>query len=586
MNLLPISVPNVGGITMLVLALTVAAQAQSNPANSVSVRLYSLHPQQQVKIVGSSRALNWRSCERCTPLPTAQLVLKADGNHVQLEDSTNADQVVIEGEYRIEPESGMKISLSAPLCVGAHEGLLTLIAAFPLEDYVAAALEGESAVFTHPESLKAMAVVVRTYAARFRPRHGDEGFDFCDNTHCQNLNFTGPTAQIREAVAATRAEMLWYQGSPAATYYHQNCGGTLAAGEEVWPALHAPYLQQHTDQYCKTGAPLPWKADFQRAELESALRKQGLKVPEGWDSLTVISRGASGRALKLAFQRGTQPLQMISASSLRFAIGRSFGWNRVRSDLYEIENAGDAVIFNGRGAGHGVGLCQAGTEEMAREGKTYKQILDFYYPGTQLGLTAQGLAWQTRDDSHLQLKSTQPDQDGEVLAAAKRVVSTLQSQLGWTLNSKIQLRVFPTLETYRNATGQPGWIAAYTRGNVISLQPVDVLKQKSILDSTLRHEFIHVLVESRARAGTPLWFREGLVLYLSEPAQTTAPAVMSDQRIEAAMDHATDQESLQHAYAAARTRIALLIQENGRETVLHWLSIGLPDGLNSPAPQH
>ena len=585
MNLPPINIRSIGGITALVAVLAIVAPAQSSSGNSVSVRLYSLHPQQQVKVVGRSDPLNWRSCERCTPLQIAQLVLKADGNHVKLEDSTEADQLFIEGEYRIEAESGTKVSLSAPLRVAAHEGLLTLIAEFPLEDYVTAALEGESAVSTHPESLKAMAVVVRTYAARFRARHGDEGFDFCDNTHCQNLNFTGPMAQIRDAVAATRGQMLWYQGSPAATYYHQNCGGTLAAGEEVWPALHAPYLREHTDPYCKQGAPLPWKAEFQRTELESALRTQGLKVPEGWDSLTVVSRGASGRALKLAFEQGAQPSQLISASSLRFAIGRSFGWNRVRSDLYEIENTGDAVVFNGHGAGHGVGLCQAGAEEMAREGKTYKQILDFYYPGTQLGSTAQGLAWQTRDESLLQLKNTQPDRDGEVLTTAKRVLATLESELGWALNSKIQLRVFPTLETYRNATGQPGWIAAYTRGHVISLQPVDILEKKGILDSTLRHEFIHVLVESRARAGTPLWFREGLVLYLSEPAQITAPVVMSDQKIEATMDHATDQESLQRAYAAARTRIAQLVQQNGRESVLHWLSIGLPDGLSSPASQ-
>lgn len=101
-----------------------------------------------------------------------------------------------------------------------------------------------------------------------------------------------------------------------------------------------------------------------------------------------------------------------------------------------------------------------------------------------------------------------------------------------------------------------------------------------------RHEFIHVLVESRARAGTPLWFREGLVLYLSEPAQISPPVMMSDQRIEAAMNHANDQESLQRAYAAARTRIAQLVQQNGRESVLHWLSIGLPDSLSSPASQH
>jgi stage II sporulation protein D len=560
-----------------------SATAQTNGA-TVSVRLYSLHPQQHLKLTARTDALRWRTCERCEASEASELSIRAAGNQVQLENGPSAERLFVEGGYRIDPQQGLKIALSAPLQLTAQDGLLTLIAAMPLEDYVAAALEGESASFTHPESLKAMAVAVRTYAARFRPRHASEGFDFCDNTHCQNLNFTGPTAQVRAAVDATRGEMLWYQGSPAATYYHQNCGGTLAAGEEVWPTVHAPYLREHDDPYCKQGAPLPWKAEFSRDEFAKALREQGLTVPAGWTVLTIESRGASGRVLKLAFRAAGQPPLFISASSLRFAIGRSFGWNRVRSDLYEVAANGESVVFNGHGAGHGVGLCQAGAEEMAREGKSYRAILDFYYPGTSLGRTAQGLGWQTRDSESFELKSTQPDQDAEVLTVAQKILKARESELGWKLDFKAQLRVFPTLDTYRDATGQPGWIAAYTRGHVISLQPAAMLKAKSILESTLRHELTHLLVEARAHKDTPLWFREGLVLYLADPEQNFTPVIMTEREMEAALEHPGSQESLRRAYAAARTRVAQLVQQNGRDTVLLWLSSGLPDAAR--APQH
>jgi stage II sporulation protein D len=496
---------------------------------------------------------------------------------VVVEGGSSAEHLFVEGSYRIEPQQGFKIAATIPLDLSASDGLLSLIAKMPLEDYVTAALEGESATFLHPESLKAMAVAVRTYAVRFRPRHAGEGFDFCDNTHCQNLNFTAPTAPVKAAVEATRGELLWYQGSPAATYYHQNCGGTLAAGEEVWPTVHAPYLREHADPYCQQGAPLPWKVEFSRVEFEKALRDQGLIVPESWSALTIESRGLSGRVLKLAFRAGNQRPQLISASSLRFAIGRAFGWNRVRSDLYEVESNGASVVFNGRGAGHGVGLCQAGAEEMAREGQTYRAILDFYYPGTKLGRAAQGLDWQTRESDSFELKSTQPDQDAEVLTTAQKVLEALQSDLGWKLSFKAQIRVFPTLDTYRDATGQPGWIAAYTRGHTISLQPLAVLKAKSILPSTLRHEFAHLLVESRARADTPLWFREGLALYLAEPEQSFAPVVMTDREMEAALEHPGSQESLRRTYAAAQTRVTRLVRQNGRDTVLLWLSSGLTE---------
>jgi stage II sporulation protein D len=568
---------------LLFLLLSVAAIGQSN---TISVRLYNLHPQQHLRIAARQGNFQWRSCEHCAANPAGELILQANHDRLKLTDGTEAQQIFVEGSFRLEPEQGLRINLSSPLRVTSHEGLLTLITQLPLEDYVSAALQGESAVFGEPESLKAMAVVVRSYAARFRPRHGDEGFDLCDNTHCQNLNLTGSSAKIRAAVAATRGQMLWYKGSPAATYYHQNCGGTLAAGEEVWPTVHEPYLKTHVDTYCKTGSPLPWTAEFSRVEFEAALRKQGLTVPDSWTSLVVESRGASGRALRLAFRSQSQPPLMISASSLRFAIGRSLGWNRIRSDLYEVESNGQSVVFRGSGAGHGVGLCQAGAEEMAHQGKTYKEILSFYYPGTQLGQSAQGLEWQTRESDAFQLKTTQPEADADLLAVAGKVLDSVQAELKWNLNFKVQLRVFPTLEAYRNTTGQPGYIAAYTRGNIVSLQPLAALREKANLESTLRHEFIHLMVESRASAETPLWYREGLVLYLSDPSAKPQPVTMPETAIEATLEHRADRESMQRAYSAARTRVAQLVNQNGREIVLHWLSAGLPGDVRRTSSQH
>jgi len=465
--------------------------------------------------------------------------------------------------------------LSAPLQLKAAPDSIIVLASVPLEDYVAAALEGESAVFHQTESLKAMAVAIRTYAVHFRGRHHSEGFDMCDSTHCQALNFSGATAAVRAAVDATRGQMLWYQAEPAATYYHQDCGGTLAAGNEVWPDLQAPYLKSHNDPYCIRATPLVWRAEFSRVELDEALRHQGFNLPGRWERLEISRRSQSGRALKLTFT-GPGGATAISASSLRFAIGRAFGWNRVRSDFYELENSGDEIIFHGRGAGHGVGFCQAGAEQMAREGSSYRQILDFYYPGAALGVSAQGLSWQQSHSNHFQLLTTQPEQDAVILTQAETLLDSLQADLGWTLAFSPQLRVYPTLDAYRNSTGQPGWIAAFTRGRTISLQPLSVLRSKSALRSTLRHELVHLLLESRARPDTPLWFREGLTLYLSDPDRRLEPVIMSAEQIEAGLEHPAGRESLEGCYAAARTRVSQLVEKNGRATVLGWLASGLP----------
>src|SRR5262245_24388943 len=159
-----------GFLAMVGLTAALSATAQTN---AVSVRLYALHPQHHLKLTARNGTLRWRSCEKCAANSAAEISLRAAGNQVQINGAT-MQRLFVEGDYRVEPEHGMKILLAAPLHVTGHDGLLTLIAAMPLEDFVAAALEGESANFTQGESLKAMAVAVRTYAARFRPRHSDE----------------------------------------------------------------------------------------------------------------------------------------------------------------------------------------------------------------------------------------------------------------------------------------------------------------------------------------------------------------------------------------------------------------------------
>lgn len=561
---------------ILFLFLATCAFAQSP---GLTVRLYSLHPERRVQIVARSGSLRWKTCARCAFVQSQGLLVEADGTELKVHNAgatQSASEVVIEGDYRIEPDEGLKLNLTLPLRIKAERERLALLLSVPLEDYVAAALAGESGSFEQVESMKAMAVAVRTYAIRFRPRHAADGFDFCDSTHCQTLNFKGIGAQARSAAEATRGQLLWYDSRPAATFYHQNCGGSIASAGEAWPDLRAPYLPQHEDTYCVRGAPLPWKSRLNRLKLEKAMRDQGLKVPQGWTRLEVASRTASGRAQKLVFRGPGGATQMISASALRFAIGRAFGWNEVRSDLYEVENAPDAIIFSGRGGGHGVGLCQAGAEEMAREGKSYREILAFYYPGTSLGESAaSGLQWQRRSGERIEMLSTQPEQEPDVLASAEKDLQALEAELGWRLDFKPQIRIYPSLDAYRNSTGQPGWVAAFTRGSTISLQPLATLRSKSVVDSTLRHELAHLLIEAHAHPGTPLWFREGLTLFFADRS-SFAQVVMQEAEMEAALHHPEDRQRVERAYAAARTRVGKMVEKNGKATVLDWLNRGMP----------
>ena len=188
--------------------------------------------------------------------------------------------------------------------------------------------------------------------------------------------------------------------------------------------------------------------------------------------------------------------------------------------------------------------------------------------------------WQRRLSERFELESTAPDQDAFVLAIAGRILKQDEDTAGWTSPSRVTLQVFATLDEFRDTTGQPGWVAASTRGNTIRLQPLAQLRARSILESTLRHEFFHVLVESKAVAGTPLWFREGLVLYFTgEIAGSATAEPIATAKIEAIFQRPRSREEMERAYAAAYVRVAHLIEQNGLSTVIGWLARGLPAGV-------
>ncbi len=571
-------------LAALVLAAATPAAAQSN---DVRVRLYWLQAPPGVRLLAKPGEARLRQCSPCQDAPSADSFdVKALGNQVEVQTPSEGkppawqgQSVEVEGVYRIEVPGQAGLRLAYPLFIRAHHDQLLLTIALPVEDYVAGVLAGESSGFSSVESLKAMVVVARSYAARFRGRHQAEGFDFCDTTHCQDLRLTAVTPRLQEAAQATEGELLWYEGEPAATFYHRHCGGTTEAGRFLAPELRAPYLRQQTDGFCVGRDAGEWQSEISRAELQQALALGDVEAPKTIDSIQVTERTPSGRALRLRLAGSGSAT--ISASALRLAVGRALGWDRIRSDLYDVRAAGNRFIFHGRGHGHGVGLCQVGAARRGEEGKSYREILAFYFPGTSLGLTAQGLSWQGLSSERVELLTTNPTDDQELLALAERFLRSGEQRTGWTFGFRPQLRVYPSVAVYRNATGQPGWVAASTRGRTIRLQPTQTLRTAGTLESTLEHELLHLLVESRARPSLPLWFREGLVLYLAQSPSPTGSAAASlrPEEIERILSQPQSQEELRRGYAAARARVEELVKQRGLPTVLSWVERGIPREL-------
>ena len=125
-----------------------------------------------------------------------------------------------------------------------------------------------------------------------------------------------------------------------------------------------------------------------------------------------------------------------------------------------------------------------------------------------------------------------PEEDrrflADVRAIAIRLLDAIARKLGVPAPSELDLRFHPTVEAYTRATGQPWWTAARTTGTRIDLRPRRVLQQRGILESTLQHEFVHVLADPLL-SGRPLWVREGLAVVLAGEV-TTQPTGRGESR--------------------------------------------------------
>ncbi len=161
---------------------------------------------------------------------------------------------------------------------------------------------------------------------------------------------------------------------------------------------------------------------------------------------------------------------------------------------------------------------------MGIEGRNYREILAFYFPGTSVSIAAAGIPWQRLSSDRIALLTANPSHDGAILALAERQLLAVSRRTGWVPPGGIEILVYPDLDTFRDATGEPGWVAAYSTGPRIHLQPALVLESHGVLETTLRHELLHVLVESQAAPQLPLWFREGLVEFLASPPAATGAA--------------------------------------------------------------
>jgi stage II sporulation protein D len=261
-------------------------------------------------------------------------------------------------------------------------GRLTVVNEITMEDYICGILSREASPDWPLESLKSQAVISRTYALRNLNKHDKEGFDLCNQTHCQVYGgVESENERTTPAVESTRGEVLLYDGEPANTLFHASCAGHLENPVNVW-SLDQPcprYLAGRADRFCGTNPHSSWKNRISADQIKAKLRKAGYAIGD-IQNIKMSGRSGSDRVklLKIKHSKGTLSL---SAAKFRLIVD---SWLVKSTVLTGLSRRGNSFEFRGKGWGHGVGLCQWGAKVMGEKGYTYEKILDYYYPGTKL----------------------------------------------------------------------------------------------------------------------------------------------------------------------------------------------------------
>ena len=287
-----------------------------------------------------------------------------------------------------------------------HDGKLNAVNEAGVEEYVAGVLPREMSLDSFPApALRAQAIAARTYAL-FELRTGvvrerTVGFDVYDDDRSQVYGgITAVDAEARRIAGETAGIVATWRGRVFKAYFHSTCGGRTVPS---WDVFHDTKMAPLAGTDCGACGDSPfyrWSAAFGKDEVRA-------RLPDGLDfrgkvrSVRVVStipksdyaaeieiggeRGLKVRidapAFRLALLRG-EP-----AASAESAEGRRAQSDKRRSILslcFTVKDAGASIVLEGRGWGHGVGLCQTGARGLARAGASAEAILQHYYPGGEI----------------------------------------------------------------------------------------------------------------------------------------------------------------------------------------------------------
>ncbi|NVN89563.1 MAG: SpoIID/LytB domain-containing protein [Desulfuromonadales bacterium] len=247
-----------------------------------------------------------------------------------------------------------------------------------LEEYLVGLINCEVSSSWPIESVKAQAVIARTYALYRKELKKNAPFHL--ESSVLDQVYDGcliEDSRAKRAVSETAGEVLTYNRAIIQAFYHSNCGGKTETSENVW-GLRLPYLKGVTCEYCLGNSSSNWEQKLELKDIEERLRAAGFKV-SGVTDIRPGGRNNRGRLKNISVVSGRGTVTLAGDQFRKI-----LGYGVIKSTNFSVRVSDGAAVFSGIGNGHGVGLCQWGAKQRALNGFSYTEILSYYYPGTVL----------------------------------------------------------------------------------------------------------------------------------------------------------------------------------------------------------
>ncbi|HVS09036.1 MAG TPA: SpoIID/LytB domain-containing protein [Planctomycetota bacterium] len=339
-----------------------------------------------------------------------ELVLERRGALVRSAADRGASQG--SAEVRLAPAPGSRLRAGERSYGGAlivrprAAGGLEVFCELDLEEYVEGVVASELAIWSaEGAALEAQAIAARSFAIAQLDSRGRSASEPTLLDDVRDQAFRGAhvpdprsgraarevAARLRAAVRRTRGIVLFEDPRVVDARFHAACGGATADGAAVFPEADFACLRSVECAPCRgslgaargASPELDWRWTAPRFALERLARELGLG--EHLLRLAPARRDSAGRWLEVRLE-GESGARTIPFEELRRRLSRKELASSllVRTWPRAGETIGGGLLFEGRGRGHGVGLCQEGASAWARAGWSAERILAHYYPGAAL----------------------------------------------------------------------------------------------------------------------------------------------------------------------------------------------------------